>query len=84
MLKAKFSTLTKILTDLGFVLKRTPGKSATFENPETGHRFFYPDYADDEQVYDFELAATRYQLDYRGYLSRDEFEELLRERRAAS
>ncbi|MBY0227740.1 MAG: hypothetical protein K2W96_00530 [Gemmataceae bacterium] len=83
MLRAKFSTLKQILNELGFVMKRTPGKSALFKNPETGNWFLYSDYADDEEVLASDLAAARYQLDSRGYLSREEFEELLEERRVA-
>ena len=79
MLQATFSVLRQILLDLGFTMQVDP-KYVRFEHADTRTWFLYPPYADDEAVNPGDLVAARHILDARGFMSREEFEELLRQK----
>ncbi len=79
MLKATFSVLKQILVDLGFSVRADP-RFIRFDHAETKTWFLYPPYEDEEAVNPGDLVAARRILDEKGYLPRERFEELLRER----
>lgn len=78
-MKAKFAVLRQILLDLGFQMRAGPD-FIRFDHPVSKSWFLYPLYADNEEVTVAELAAARYSLDMKGFLSRQEFEDLLRQK----
>jgi hypothetical protein len=78
MLKAKFSALSRLLHELGFTARTKEGRYTRFDHAETGAWFLYPDYADDEDLAASDLVGTRYQLDFRGMLPRDKFDERIK------
>jgi hypothetical protein len=82
MLQAKFVVLRQILLDLGFQMQ-ADAERILFEHPDTKARFLYPPYADDEEVYAGDLVSARYLLDAKGFLTRERFEELLRQKLVA-
>jgi hypothetical protein len=82
MLQAKFATLRQILLDLGFEMK-ADSKRILFDHPEPKTRFLYPPYREDQQVDPGDLVAARHILDMKGFLPRERFEELLREKQLA-
>jgi hypothetical protein len=82
MLRAKFGVLRQILLDLGLTMHVTP-KSVRFDDAEGRTLLLMPPYADDEEVYAGELVAARHHLDMRNLLSRERFEELLRQKLVA-
>jgi hypothetical protein len=77
MLQAKFASLSRLLGDLGFT-RRTEPMSIRFEHAGSDTWFLYPAYGDEEEVALTDLVGTRYILDAKGLLSRDQFEERLR------
>ena len=83
MKHAKFAALSRVLIDLGFTM-RTDSKFIRFDNAKSNTWFLYPAYSDEEEVMDFELTATRYILDYKGIMSREQFEDRLKSISVAS
>ena len=77
MLHANFATLSRLLFDLGFSMRADP-KSIRFDSDELNTWFLYPAYTEDEDVMLSDLVGTRYILDYKGIMSRDQFEERLK------
>jgi len=77
MIKAKFASLSRLLTDLGFTVRTGP-TFVRFDHAEWDAWFLYPAYRDDEEVAQADLAGTRHLLDARGLLSQQQFEERLR------
>lgn len=77
MLKATFSVLRQILLDLGFTM-RAEAKFIRFDHEATKTWFLYPPYGDEEAVNPGDLVAARRILDERGFMPREQFEELLR------
>ena len=77
MLNARFASLSRLLTDLGFVARTGP-TFIRFDHAESGTWFLYPLYGDEEEVTPSDLVGTGYILDARGLLSREQFEERLR------
>jgi hypothetical protein len=82
MLKAKFAVLRDILLSLGFTMQ-VDAKRIRFDHPETKTWFLYPPYTDDEEVYAGDLVAARHLLDMKGFMPREQFEELLRQKLVA-
>jgi nitrate reductase beta subunit len=82
MLKATFAVLRQVLLDLGFTM-RVGADYVRFDHAETKSWFLYPLYADDEDVYPGELVAARYALDMKGLMTREQFEERLRQKVSA-
>jgi hypothetical protein len=79
MLQARFSALARLLSDLGFTSRSKAGAFIRFDHPESGAWFLYPDYAPDEEVNAADIVGTRYLLDARGILTRDQFDERIRQ-----
>jgi hypothetical protein len=79
VLKAKFGVLRQILLDLGFTMRATP-KYVRFDHTETKTWFLFPPYTESQEVAQGDLVGTRFHLDQRGFLSREQFEELLRQK----
>jgi hypothetical protein len=79
MIQAKFGSLSRLLRDLGFTARTQPGSFTRFDHAATGTWFLYPDYAPDEEVFASDLVGTRYLLDAKGLLPREEFEARLKE-----
>jgi hypothetical protein len=82
MLQAKFAVLRQILLDLGFEMKADSTR-IFFEHTDPKTWFLYPPYKDDQQVDPGDLVAARHILDTKGFLPRERFEELLREKQLA-
>lgn len=82
MPRAKFATLRDILLDLGFTMQ-ADARRIRFDHASTGFWFLYPPYGEDDEVSPADLVATRYSLDMRGFLAREQFEELLRQKLVA-
>ncbi len=79
MLQARFTTLSRLLTDLGFTSRTKAGTFTRFDHPITGTWFLYPDYAPDEEVFPSDLFGTRTILDARGFMTREQFDERIRQ-----
>jgi hypothetical protein len=79
MMRAKFGVLRQILLDLGFTMQTNP-RSVRFDHEATKTWFLYPPYTESQDVSQGDLVGTRYILDQREFLPREQFEELLRER----
>jgi len=79
MLQAKFSALSRLLLDLGFKSRTKTGAYTRFDHEAAGTWFLYPDYAEDEDVAASDLVGTRHQLDFKGMLPGDQFDERLKE-----
>lgn len=79
MLKATFAVLRQILLELGFTMRVGPD-FIRFDHPQTKTWFLHPRYDDNEEVSAAELAAARYHLDMKGLMTREEFEEVLRQK----
>ncbi len=79
MLRATFNVLRQILVDLGFTMRADP-RFVRFDHADTKTWFLYPPYEDGEEVNPGDLVAARRILDEKGFLPRERFEELLRER----
>ena len=82
MLRARFGILRQILIDLGFAMHASP-KSIRFDGPDGKTWFLFKPYGEDEEVSAGDLVATRYHLDMGNLLSRERFEELLRQKLVA-
>lgn len=78
MPRAKFSGLRQILQDLGFTMRATP-RFVRFDMEGTDMWFLYPPYAETDDVSAGDLVAARHILDMRGLMTRERFEELLRQ-----
>ncbi len=74
---AKFAALSRLLIDLGFTMRVDP-TFIRFDNTEANAWFLFPPYDEDEEVMISDLVGTRYALDMKGFLPRDQFEERLR------
>ena len=83
MLKAKYAVLREILLDLGFEIQ-ADDKRVRFNYPNTKTWFLFRPYKDEDQVDPADLVGVRYQLDWWGFLPRERFEEILREKQLAS
>jgi hypothetical protein len=77
MLQANFGVLRQILLDLGFTMRTDP-KFIRFDHVASATWFLYPPYRDEEAVNPGDLVAARRILDERGFMPREQFEELLR------
>lgn len=76
---AKFATLRDILVDLGFTMQ-ADARRIRFDHAPTAFWFLYPPYGEDDEVSPADLAATRYSLDMRGFLPREQFDERVRQK----
>jgi hypothetical protein len=79
MLRATFGVLQQILLDLGFTM-RAEATFIRFDHAGSNTWFLFPPHTSDEEVNARNLVGVRHILDTKGLLSRERFEELLRER----
>lgn len=77
MSSVPFAQLRHLLGDLHFTETRA-NTYWRFEHPESGADFLFRPYALDEKVNMADLATTRTHLDWRGLLSSQSFDDLLR------
>jgi hypothetical protein len=77
MPQTKFAALSRLLTELGFVMRVDP-KFIRFDNVEANAWFLFPAYGEEEEVALSDLVGTRHILDAKGMLPREQFEERLR------
>jgi hypothetical protein len=75
--QSPFDRVRKILLGLGFVEKRVPGPSLLFEHSPSGTLLPYRDHQPGDSMSWHELTMTRTQLDGRGLMEADDFEEQL-------
>jgi hypothetical protein len=73
-----FTRLRQMLLDLGFAETVVPGSHSLFEHDPSDTWLVYRPYRPNEMVSPTDLANTRFFLDQRGLVERDEFEELVR------
>ena len=73
-----FAALRHLLLDLDFVEKTTPGSYLIFEHAASGTVLVFRPYRSQEKVSLPDLVSVRAQLDERGVLAADAFENLLR------
>jgi hypothetical protein len=71
-----FSDLRRLLLDLHFT-ERSTETYWRFEHAKSGTIFLFRPYAPDDNVTMPDLATTRMQLDWRGLLAADEFDDSL-------
>jgi hypothetical protein len=72
-----FAELRQLLLDLGFTLSKR-GKFWFFEHPPSGTEFGYRPYRIREKITLGDLHMTRKQLDWRGLLSEQAFDDRLK------
>ena len=73
-----FARLRALLLDLGFVERVIDGNSLGFYEAESDTVFVFRLYRPQDRVSMTDLAGVRSQLDWRGLLSREEFDAALR------
>lgn len=79
MQEAPFAAVRQGLLDLGFVMRVEPGL-VRFEHPGTNSWYVFRPHADDEPVNLPNLVGLRHNLDVKGLVPREQFEEWLRAR----
>ena len=84
MNRPTFSTLRELVLGLGFQDHSVPGKFHRFDHPEPDTWLLMRDYRPDDPVSQADLLRARVLLDYRGIMSAERFDELMRERPVAS
>jgi hypothetical protein len=82
MVNCTFAQLREILLGLGYRHKDFD-KATLFEHAEAHSRLLIDRFSDDEPVEPMTIAMVRYNLDMRGIMPAQQFEELLRERSLA-
>jgi hypothetical protein len=73
-----FAKLRALLLDLGFLERVIDDKSLGFYHAESGALFMFRRYRPQDRVSMMDLAGVRFQLDWRGLLSREAFDAALR------
>lgn len=79
-----FATLERFLLDLGFHSRTIPGSHILFQHPRADAQVALRLYRPEEEIDPVRLAYVRHTLDTWGILSRDEFDERLRNHSLAS
>jgi predicted RNA binding protein YcfA (HicA-like mRNA interferase family) len=79
MLTPTFQTLRQVLLDLGFQMEALPTSHIRFTHPRSETVVVFRPYKEDEAVDQAMLIGVRRLLDERGVVSRDEFDDLLRQ-----
>lgn len=82
-IRCPFSDLREVLLGLGFVMTVLPTGHLRFTQPEARVRLYLPAFTEDEFVDEATLLGVAVNLDERGILPRDRFEDLLRQRSLA-
>jgi len=72
-----FSALRRVLLDLEFAERIGRTSGIVFEHAPSDTIFIFRRYADNEKVNWADVATVRKQLDYRGLLPADSFDNLL-------
>jgi predicted RNA binding protein YcfA (HicA-like mRNA interferase family) len=83
MFEVSFAELRDLLEQLGFSTTVVDGSHVLFEHPEVNRRIMLRPYAATDRVEQAGLQAVRFQLDAWGLMSRDEFDEQMRQRSLA-
>jgi hypothetical protein len=73
-----FAKLRALLLDLGFLERVIDDQSLGFYHAESGAVFTFRLYRPQDRVSMMDLAGVRFQLDWRGLLSREAFDAALR------
>lgn len=73
-----FAQFDSVLRELGFQKKVVPGKHIAYFHEASDTVMAVRLMEPDELVPDYQMAATRSQLDGRGIIDADEFEEMLK------
>lgn len=84
MPRTTFAAFRDVLLDLGFVCTSDPANAALLEHPETDTVILLRPLAPTDEVPQIIVLGYRRILDERGVVSADEFDDLLRQRSAAS
>jgi predicted RNA binding protein YcfA (HicA-like mRNA interferase family) len=84
MVHPTFSDLQHVLLDLGFRDRSVPGSHALLDHPKSETVVLLRPYRDDEIIDGATLLGIRRILDEKGVVSRDRFDDLLRQRAVAS
>lgn len=81
MIRPTYGVVDELLTELGYASTTVPGSHILYEYPEPIHRIVLRYYPHPGERFDLaELAHVRHVLDYWGFMTRDEFDETIRER----
>ncbi|HJT76330.1 MAG TPA: hypothetical protein VJ739_03935 [Gemmataceae bacterium] len=73
-----FARLRTLLLNLGFIERVIDGQSLGFYHAESDTVFMFRLYGPQDRVSMMDLAGVRFQLDWRGLLSREAFDAALR------
>jgi len=74
-----YSRLTKILENLGFEMSRVTGSHRVFKHPDSSTLIVLPYRSGRAPVQRIQIAAVERILSETGFLSREEFKELIRQ-----
>src|SRR4051812_30893732 len=83
MSRPTFTTLKRVLLDLGFQTRILPGLHVMFEHQSSDTLVILRPYRDDEVIEQGTLAGIRRLLDEKGVIDRSRLDELLREQSLA-